>query len=324
MAITSIPEKTRAELYRDKETAIDADFRLCYQHETATQTELTLLSSIYEKVMTNNKACMEMAEDFYYKKELEEEELMKYLADDNKKLQKKSTSKEDVDQIKLKLKEFRLKHKDENADVHKSQEPTVFEKIRGALNKVRALRTLEEGQASPSRKGTDNEELDKMLAKDKEYETEEEESENEARDDDGRQDNIIRELENSEEHTERNNKKDDFEENENLEPKKGQKLEMLKENSEERSESSSNNNTPMEENHSHENDSDKQNNSKNDNQENPVIKVKVSERKEEASSSGIKPRASIRYQTLKIDTHVLEEPSNAPHIRSPSSGSSNK
>ena len=273
--------------------------------------------------MINNKACNEMAEDFYYKKELEEEELMKYLSEDNKKLQKKSTSKEDVDQIKLKLKEFRLKHKDENADVHKSQEPTVFEKIRNALHKVRALRTLEEGQPSPSRKGTENEELDKLISKDKEYETEEEESENEARDDDGRQDNIIREMENSEEHTDRNNKMVDFEDTGNLEPKKAQKLEMLQENSEEKSESSSNN-TPMEENHSHELTSENQGNSKSENQDNPTINVKVSEKKEESPLSGIKPRASIRYQTLKIDTHFLEGPSHAAHIRSPSSGSSNK
>ena len=351
VAVTSIPEKSRAELYREKSTEMDPDFRHLYQQEVVTQTELTFLSDIYEKVLINNKACMEMAEDFYYKKELEEEELMKYLSEDSRKFERKTSNKEEIELIKLKLKEFKEKHKkDENFDfMEKNPENvSIVEKIKGALNKVRALKNMEEGQLI--RKDNEDEEIDTLMKKDKDYETEEEESENEARDDEGRQENIIRELnqENSEENTDRDNRKEEYEEKqrniqenienmENIEKKlekngektekeeniekSHEKNEILIENNQKTNKNLEKTEGNFEESQENFEDSDNLPNSPENQEKSPDN----SEHHVKFSANPLKPihmksNSSVRFKNLKIET---KSPNDSPNfqLRSPSTGS---
>ena len=200
IAITGIPDKPRSELFHDKETMVDNELKQLYMKDETVQSELSLMGEIYDKVMIHNKALKEMAEDFYYKKEVEDEEFMKMLNDNYYRLEKqdKKANKEELDSIKQKLKEFRDKHKNDNKDNSDSptKEPQLIDKLKGALSKLRAIRTLKSNDEYHETRNED--ELDKIMIKteveNKEYETEEEESENEAKNDEQRQNIIIKEL----------------------------------------------------------------------------------------------------------------------------------
>jgi len=261
MAITSIPLQARSEQFHDISTSIDFSLKSLYMKDETIQTELVLMTEIYDKVMINNKNCNEMAEDFFYKKEVEEEEFMKILNENCDKMEKneKKTNKEELEKIQKKLKEYRDKHR--TYSVIKEKEQGLAEKLKGALMKIKAIRGLtskDEGDEEEK-----DEEIDKFMTKEskieeirafhkekfeeksnenfneksyeksneksnenfneksnenfnekskenfnekskdnenlkekenKEYETEEEESENEAKDDEKRQNIILKEL----------------------------------------------------------------------------------------------------------------------------------
>lgn len=212
IAIINIPEKPRSELYKDESIEITADFKELNYKEVMVQSELTLLGEIYEKVMINNKNCQEMADDFYYKKEVEEEEFLKFMTTNEQKDKDRKTqasNKEEIDKIKQKLQEYKEKHKGESLE--RPKEPSISDKFKGAISKLKALKSLksQEDVGFFHNEERSPEEIDKLMRKpsdspdslaenpekkEKDYETEEEESENEARNDEERQENIIKEL----------------------------------------------------------------------------------------------------------------------------------
>lgn len=208
-AITSIPEKSRSEQYKDKETMIENEFIKQFTNEVIVQTELVFMANIYEKVMVSTKACQEMAEDYYYKKEIEEEEFMKYLIEEEKRLEKhdKNSNKEELTIIKQKLKDFKEKHKN---DVDEANGVALAGKMKGVLNKLKILKNLNTQDELISSNGSKNfDENDKLIKKkssktlkndkDNEYETEEEEAESDTNNDEQRHNVIIKELNNNEE-----------------------------------------------------------------------------------------------------------------------------
>lgn len=205
IAIINIPEKPRSELFKDKEIEISDDLRQSYTREVFVQSELTLLGEIYDKVMVNNKNCTEMAEDFYYKKEVEEEEFLKYVnhTQNNEKVKSNSQNKQEIELIKKKLQEFKEKHKGEASENVK--ELSIAEKFKGAINKLKTFKSLKAQDENYVNPNENEEEVDKIMGnselpkteiKEKDFETEEEESEGESKNDDKRQENIIKELNN--------------------------------------------------------------------------------------------------------------------------------
>ena len=71
VAVASIPDQNRAEVYQEKETCIDEEFFEMNFATKTTQSEITLIGEKFDKAFITNTSILDMVDDFLYKLEVE-------------------------------------------------------------------------------------------------------------------------------------------------------------------------------------------------------------------------------------------------------------
>ena len=191
------------------------------------QTDLSLMDTIFDQTMINNNTVKEMAEDYFYKLEIEQEEIVQRLAREQEEAHK---NKKEKAEIHRKLSEYKLKHK--------MKQDSPMSKFHNALDKLKLLNLFTIGEhnekndddSENSQKGGGTPLVQNKLD-DNQFETEEEESESEAQNDETRQENIIEELNH-----------ESFSSSSSREVKKNKKKEMNEKNTHQLRKSEVNNN----------------------------------------------------------------------------------
>lgn len=154
------------------------------------QTNISLMDNIFDKTMNNNISAKEMADDYFYKLEIEQEEIVQKLTREQEEIRK---NKEEKAEIHRKLSAYKLKHK--------MKQDSPLGKFHNALDKLKLLNLFTIGEHNEKHNNDDDSEKDEVplienKIDDNQFETEDEESENEAQNDETRQENIIEELNN--------------------------------------------------------------------------------------------------------------------------------